>query len=899
MGVMRSALRVGLIAVLAIVIVVIGGGAAALFTAPFADWRRSVAAGYLSDLMGEEAVVTGAVDVDLGAQMSVTISGVETVHPLGYADETQGIAFVRIAFPLRSVLSGSPDLTEFVLEGARVDILAEESENPTGGDPMSAFGSLLSGFLTHTISGHFVLRDVALSLRDDAAGWNEKIAISRLTFLAGEAAGDIAIDGEGNVNTVPLKMSGTIGAAPGNPRKVDIGFSFPGSSNHFSGTVDTSSKVAVVDLQVRSQSDSLGDLLDAFTLTRVLEGTGTLSARLHGPMNRLRAEALKAGATGAHGTKLDLVGSIGDLNNGAGIDLTFSGALPPEAAEPGPRQAIIDITFSGFTGELSGGLGALVLDNLVLNTNIASAELRDIGPISVERIAKDDQGRLGILGIRVLNGPPEARTLDLSGDMVDALQFAGVTLDGTLDIGTADLLELPAIEDSRRLGRVRGTISVNDRDGSLGIEALEAAVTDSDLIALRLTHSIDDLRDMDDIALSAELKIPKFADFAAAIGQTSILKGPLEFNGRVGLSEDTPTIAGSARIDRTQLTGDIAGVVRDDRPFVVGAIRSDRLRLRDLRAFVDVLGIETSTAVGNVEVSDDFLQDIGVDLDINVKRIAEADKSVGSIAGKLVYDKEIVTLDPLRVSFMGGTITAKTTVDIKPKAPRIRSTGKVIKIPVGRILKNLGAPPIVTGSLTTSFTIAGAGSSATSIARTLSGKMSASIRGGSVGTNLIDLSGLNLVTWLTTKTDKNTVKLVCARMPFSFKNGRGTTGSLVFETDNVQIVGGGAVDFRKDTINLRFQPIPKRKQMVDIVTPFSVIGKVSKPAIKTEQSGAGRAVAEVITMPFNILGLIVTGGEKKQAKHKPCVVPKDAKAQAGQGGQKPGKKVPMGHPARR
>ena len=242
-------LRFSVIAVLAILIVVVGGGAAALFTAPFADWRRSVAAGYLSDIMGEEAVVTGAVDVELGAQIALAISGVETVHPLGYADETQKIDFVRIAFPLRSVLSGSPDLTGFVLEGARVDILAEESESPADGDPMSAFGSLLSGFLNHTISSHFVLRDVDFTVRDDASGWNEKIAISRLTFLSGEAVGDIAIDGEGTVNAVPLTMSGMIGKAPGKPRKVDIAFSFPGLSSQFSGMVDTSSDVAAVDLQ--------------------------------------------------------------------------------------------------------------------------------------------------------------------------------------------------------------------------------------------------------------------------------------------------------------------------------------------------------------------------------------------------------------------------------------------------------------------------------------------------------------------------------------------------------------------------------------------------------------------------------------------------------------------------
>ena len=193
------------------------------------------------------------------------------------------------------------------------------------------------------------------------------------------------------------------------------------------------------------------------------------------------------------------------------------------------------------------------------------------------------------------------------------------------------------------------------------------------------------------------------------------------------MAEDTPRIEGKAKVGKTELSGNLEGTLRDDRLFLVGAIRSERLYLHDLRALVDVFSVEGSDAVKNVDTTDEFAKDLAVELEIDVKRIAGADKAVGKISGKLLYDKEIVTIDPLQVSYLGGVISAVTKIDTSKKAPLITASGKVTKLPVGRMLRELGAPPVVTGSLTTTFKIAGSGSSAASIARTLSGSVTASI----------------------------------------------------------------------------------------------------------------------------------------------------------------------------
>ena len=126
---------------------------------------------------------------------------------------------------------------------------------------------------------------------------------------------------------------------------------------------------------------------------------------------------------------------------------------------------------------------------------------------------------------------------------------------------------------------------------------------------------------------------------------------------------------------------------------------------------------------------------------------------MGKIDAHVLYDREVITLKPLQVSYLGGVIDANASIDTKGETPRLTSSGKITKLPVGRILGELGVPRIVTGSLTTNFDISGSGKSADAILKSLSGNISASIWDGILGTNLLDLSGMNLVTWLATKSD--------------------------------------------------------------------------------------------------------------------------------------------------
>jgi hypothetical protein len=203
------------------------------------------------------------------------------------------------------------------------------------------------------------------------------------------------------------------------------------------------------------------------------------------------------------------------------------------------------------------------------------------------------------------------------------------------------------------------------------------------------------------------------------------------------------------------------------------------------------------------------------------------------------------------------------------------------------VLKELGLDPVVTGTLHASFDLVAAGRSARAAFRSASGSLTASLWGGSIGTARLDLAGLGVPRWLLgRKRPSGRANIVCAIVPLKLKNGRATSGSIVIETDDVQVVGHGAIDFRNDTIELIFQPQPKRKDLINIVTPFAIKGKLSSPKIEIQKGGVPiRAVEEVVALPLNLLGLIVKGRQRnvttkgrQQTKHKPCQIIQHKKA---------------------
>ncbi len=191
---------------------------------------------------------------------------------------------------------------------------------------------------------------------------------------------------------------------------------------------------------------------------------------------------------------------------------------------------------------------------------------------------------------------------------------------------------------------------------------------------------------------------------------------------------------------------------------------------------------------------------------------------------------------------------------------------------IGSVLKELKVDYPVRGALHVVYDLSGAGNTMAAIPKSLNGTLAASLHHGWIGTGLLDLAGLSLPAWLLTRTSgSDQANLVCLVAPFKFNKGRGVTHGLVLETKNVQVVGVGFIDFRKDTIDLRFKPRALHEQFIKIVQPFAIAGTLSKPHLRLTGHPVAGAVTDVLAFPFNLLETIVQP-EGNEPGRVPCHV---------------------------
>jgi AsmA family protein len=869
---------------LVLAVLCIGAAAVAFFAAvvylpQFNGVRQDAAGRILSSSFDRDIEVNGPVTFLLGDPVGVSMNDVaidpSSTGPDGGLDHVDHGEF---AVSLASLLAGTPVISRLDLSGASIEIKLDDRDAQGKSAGRAAIAQFPASFLNRPLSGDMALKDVSLRFLSTDTGLNEVFDIASLHSRFVESGEAIAIEASGRLNEVEFGFKAKVD----NPQRkagagaAEIEFTLPGNKGSYSGTVDLHQTVAVFDGRLQTQIGSLGDILDAIGLKRVIEGTGSLTARLSGALDSVAVSELDASAESSDGNRISATGNIANLAGGLGLDIAFSGVLGPDEENLAIDAALADYRVTGFEGFLGGEFAAMQVDRFSIETNAFSVELRSIGPISVQRIAKDQEGKLGIQGIHILNGPQEMRTLDLRGNIADALDVSGIDLAGTFDIETANALSLEGGPGLSELGRLAGEISISDADGTLGIESFTGQVTGSELIDLAVSLVVDEFEDLDEVAFKVDLKIADFARFSAALGEKTSVKGGLNFSGELKIANEVPSIDGRLTVNRSSITGTLSAQRSENVLKVAGNVGSDSMAIADFRSLWEVNLIGSKQDIDYIVIKEHAFDGVEVDVGIDARKIAEAGKSIGNIKGRLLYAQNVLRLDPIAVTYLGGTIHAKTRMNLAVSPASLSTSGRIAKLQVGKLLSELGAQQIASGSLNAEFDLSGT-AARNAFAGSASGTLTASLWGGSIGTNLIDLTGLDYVSWAFTRQRDSSTKLTCAIFPLHLKRGTASASRIVVETENVMIVGKGTINLARDRVHLDFEPIPKNRNTLSVATPFTVSGSLRRPEVEIDKQAKGRRIAtEFVGLPFNFLANLMRGGRPAQNnwEGKPCVVPK-------------------------
>ena len=835
---------------------------AVVFTPPFEPWRRSKAEQLLSEAIDMQTVIKGPVTIGFGWEPTISIADVASVDD-DMPTDLKGVSAkaLSLRLGLLPLLAGSLKLSDLVVSGLKVDI-----EIPVQDDENAEDDTDVAGFLRDFVRSRFAddisLRNAQLNYINLKTGFTIRYAFDDIGSKPGSGGG-VLVSGVGHINGKPWKVDGKIDPPGADPDQRNFVFSGTqaGLTSTLAGSYICGASADSIDAILTGNAPALTKLLDVYDVKTDFDGSGTVSARFSGELRTPKMSEIALKVVFENGDALQLTGSVANVVKGTGLDLTLDGKLPSPAPKAGEQKPIYDLGITGFSGRIQGSLDEILVRDLHVITNSVKAQLRDIGPITAERLYKDPQGRLGLYDLLVLAGDPKRPSLKIAGTIEDVLQFQGIDLKGDINFLTADFLDLAAEDKASLLGHLNGHVAVSDADGSLGIEELSAKVSDSSLLALSINLIFDDLEKANDLKFETHLDIPKFKPFAAALGSDVEELGTVKFDGSVTGGAQHISATGTSLVGETTIAGTLSGALTEGRPTLTGDIATALLHLSDTVKLSSINAVYQS----NVDEADADVFDYSkawetlfIDLQIKVAKIAGGGGGASNIKGRVTYLAGVIGLDPLTMTFLGGKASASGKIDTSGVENIFGLKGRVDNMQIGAVLRELKSSYPISGTLQVSYDLSGAGNAKAQIPKSLNGSLSMSLRHGWIGTGLLDLAGLSLPAWLLTRAPGGSqANLVCTVAPFRFDKGKGITQGLVLETSDVQVAGVGFIDFRQNEVNLRFKPQALRQQFMKISQPFAIRGTLSRPQLRLTGAPVAGAMVEVLAFPFNLLETII------------------------------------------
>ncbi len=871
----RIILKRVLIGVAVLVLLPIGGFATFLSFDVFLPIRQFLAGAVISEQLDRPAVVRGAVTFEFGRRMTVHMKDAVIKRP-GGDEEAPRRFFEEVKFeaPYRLFLGDVSQISNFQMTKANIDV----SDAGKAAKPGNwSYYLLLSDVINMPAFDTLRLSDVTLRYLSDKSGWDEELEIKKLTILPTPQGDMLHIDFDAVFNGTPLQVSGQIARPPKggflSNGQFDLVLQFPALVSKVSGTIDTSEPIAVVSGHSQWTSQSLSKLLTSAGIASDLDGTADASWTFNGPLDELEVSDLHVSFRNSSGDTVEVAGTINSASVDPVVDLFFDVALAP-IKEPKDR---IVVEVLGLSGKLQGPLNGLAVEDAQLVTNAANVNIATVGPITVGRIIKDEAGRIGLEDLVIKDGPPEDPFLVLSGDFQDVVGLSGLTLAGSFRLPVSHFLKAKGARKPD-LGVLAGDIAMSDTPEGLSLDSFSGAAVDTNLFNLTFDLVVPELRLVDQLSFSTELQIP---DPKALLRETGVepkrTLPSLSFAGQSLLEAGKLGFSGAMVSGKSQIDATLSLALKAETKawLLSGAVASERLEIAEVSGLTDFAEISFAEQDEKISVSDDIASDFVIDVDVAAKSLISGNKKAGDVMAKLLYQKEIMQAAKLTMSYLGGVVKGDFGLDFTTEVTRAFAKGRIEKFPFKKLMAEFDVDAPMSSTVYASFDLTSQMGSSIELLKSMNGSLTTSLWGGFLPDRMIDLSGLSAFTWLVSGSSDGRAKLECAVLPLRFKSGRATSKSLVVETANVQIVGGGDIDFRKGTLDLSFLPRAKKKQLVQIVSPFELKGDLKAPDLIVKDAGAGRAVGEVLSFPLNFLGHVFQGSGAIDQAHKPCVIPKN------------------------
>ncbi|WP_170552438.1 AsmA family protein [Ruegeria atlantica] len=877
-----------------------------LLAAPlFSDMRRNLVEKALSEQIGQPLLVNDDVSVALGRITHIYVGGVvipsETLPDTSLAE----LKLLEMELDVAALANGRLQFDNLLVDGLQANFLtasdgttswrkrrpmptpqtngslAEDNQDAEAEIETSEVGGKeSSGILTFLSDKNVSFTSIGLNIDDQVSGFS---FVFDLQSLALEQAADeqrTKVSGTGSVNGQGFEIKGDYPHDAPFTTRADFGE----MTVRYDGEPFAEDEGGGYRAVLEMDTGEFGDFLDVMGLERVLEGNGQLQAELVS-QDVLTIETFTTTVSLEDGQKLEAEGSVDDLYTAQGVDLLFNARLHPEGQPPQAAESIQDLKFTGFEMHMVGSLASFEFEKLLFQTNAFDQGLDVIGPVSIESIRRMPDGRLAMLDIALQAGPIEEPVLKAEGEILDLLQLQDVTFDGVLN-GRAKLI-LPNLDEGYvdQFGGIKADFNITNAGGPVSLNRFNATTYGTDLWALDLALSVNELKGLAGLDFDVELHVDNGAQFLTALNLQPIEIGALGIDAETSRQGEDFDAAIEFEAGSSHLLAALDAKFPEGAPVVRGNVTSERLDLNDLKNLTAVLD-QLKSLVGEASKEPEaeiqplvlpketdvqplvlpkengkpadlldvqrVLKEADVEVQIDFNEIV-GQQGVTSVSSQLSAKDGTIDFGPLQMAYGGGNFSLRAGMDLIDSPDWLSLSGSTSGWEFGEILDELGIGIDAYGRLSGEFNVSGSTTSGKAFVNSMRGNASLSMSQGYVSTSLLELAGLGIFPWLfSEELRQGYTDITCVVAPVNIEAGRVSTNSIVIETASVQLVARGQVDWVNDTIAIRAEPRRVGKPLSRSAWPFDVTGQLSSPKFKLDVGGSRNKAPEgADAMPVN------------------------------------------------
>ncbi len=496
---------------------------------------------------------------------------------------------------------------------------------------------------------------------------------------------------------------------------------------------------------------------------------------------------------------------------------------------------------------------------------LVGMRLPELGSVRARAELHNRADRLILTNIDGLIGSNSRPALRLTGEIGDLLALEQIALRGSFEIPLATLLAPNEGTDTPSLGELQGQFHASDADGSISLESLSAKAIGTDLYSLAAEGAFDDLKRRNEFKLKTVLKVPKPSLLGQRLGFKVGAMGPFSYTGEISGSLEQFGAEGTVRVGRTAFSGILSGHIAEARPVLSAKLTSPVFHFADFGLLpkskpeqVDQsIKAEAPHLFSKEPLPFEALRGFDLDLDLTLNRLEGVELDIDQAEAQLQLKQGRLKIDPLRFSFVGGSVLARVQSDTHAAQPALGLRLEADNVLLGDLLAQLAVDVPLDGKLDMVLDLSATGPSPRALSSSLKGNWDMALSRGHVQTKLLDLSAVNMVDWMTSDTRlKGYSDLNCFILRLDFQQGIGTIKAALLDTSNVLAPGTGNIDLRAETIDIQVHPRAKKRRLIESTTPFTITGPLTSPSIQTDGFKA-RMVSEVLLAPLHLLGSVL------------------------------------------